>query len=98
MDRIVHCVKLKTDAPGLARAPIPGAMGQRIYEQVSAEAWQQWIAHQTRVINEYRLSLADASARKFLAQEMEKFFFGGQLAETNYLPPASAAKNSDSDG
>jgi Fe-S cluster biosynthesis and repair protein YggX len=87
MSRTIRCVKLGIDAVGLDRPPLPGALGQRIYEQVSVEAWQQWIAHQTRVINEYRLSLADASARKFLAQEMEKFFFGGQLTETHYQPP-----------
>ncbi|SEQ50376.1 Fe-S cluster biosynthesis and repair protein YggX [Solimonas aquatica] len=88
MSRTVHCVKLGIDAEGLDRPPLPGAMGQRVFEQVSKQAWQQWIQHQTRLINEYRLNLADAAARKQLTEEMEKFFFGGgELAQTGYVPP-----------
>jgi len=87
MSRTVHCVKLGIDAEGLARPPLPGPLGLRIYEQVSKQAWQDWIAHQTRLINEYRLALAEAKSRKFLADEMEKFFFGGELAQTSYTPP-----------
>lgn len=91
MSRIVHCVKLGIDAEGLDRPPLPGAMGQRLFEQVSKEAWQQWIQHQTRLINEYRLALADASARKLLTEEMEKFFFGGgELSQTGFVPPKPA--------
>lgn len=88
MPRTVHCIKLGTEAEGLERAPMPGALGQRIYESVSKQAWQDWVAQQTRLINEYRLVLADPKARKFLAEEMEKFFFGGELAATHYVPPA----------
>lgn len=88
MPRTVHCVKLGRDAEGLERPPYPGPMGQRIFDNVSKEAWQQWIEHQTRLINEYRLALADATARKFLTEEMEKFFFGGgEMAQTGYVPP-----------
>lgn len=88
MARTVHCVKLGTEAEGLDRLPYPGALGQRIYDNVSKQAWQGWLQHQTRLINEYRLQLADAQARKFLAQEMEKYFFGGgDLAQTSYTPP-----------
>lgn len=87
MTRTVHCVRLQREAEGLPRPPYPGALGQRIYEQVSQQAWNEWLAHQTRVINEYRLSLADRKAREFLEKEMEKFFFGGDLAETGYVPP-----------
>jgi Fe-S cluster biosynthesis and repair protein YggX len=87
MSRTVHCVKLGTEAEGLDRPPLPGALGQRLYEQVSKQAWKQWIEQQTRLINEYRLSLADGEARKFLAAEMEKFFFGGEMAQTGYVPP-----------
>lgn len=90
MSRTVHCVKLGVDAEGLDRPPYPGPLGQRIFEQVSKQAWQDWLAHQTRLINEYRLALAEPSARKFLAQEMEKFFFGGELAQTSYTPPPQA--------
>lgn len=87
MSRTVHCVKLGKDAEGLDRPPYPGALGQKIFENVSKQAWAEWIAHQTRLINEYRLALAEASARKFLAEEMEKYFFGGALTQTGYVPP-----------
>jgi Fe-S cluster biosynthesis and repair protein YggX len=77
MTRTVNCVLLKREAPGLERMPYPGALGQRIYEQVSAEAWAGWLKHQTMLINEYRLTLVEPKARKFLEGEMEKYFFGG---------------------
>jgi Fe-S cluster biosynthesis and repair protein YggX len=77
MARIVKCVLLGEGQEGLERAPWPGELGQRIYENVSKQAWQQWLQHQTTLINEYRLSAIDPKARKFLAEEMEKFFFGG---------------------
>ncbi len=76
MTRTVQCVLLKQELPGLERAPYPGALGQRIFEQVSSQAWQQWLRHQTMLINEYRLSVIEPKARKFLEAEMEKFFFG----------------------
>jgi Fe-S cluster biosynthesis and repair protein YggX len=75
--RTVNCVVLGREAEGLDRPPYPGALGQRIFEQVSREAWQTWLGHQTMLINENRLTLIDPEARKFLAQEMEKFLFGG---------------------
>ena len=77
MARTVNCVVLKKEAEGLDYAPYPGELGQRIYENVSKEAWQQWLAHQTILINEYRLTPIEPEARQFLAKEMEKFFFGG---------------------
>jgi Fe-S cluster biosynthesis and repair protein YggX len=77
MTRIVKCTVLKQDAEGLDRPPYPGELGQRIYENVSKEAWQRWLRHQTMLINEYRLSPIEPKARKFLVAEMEKFFFGG---------------------
>ena len=88
MTRTVKCVKLGQEAEGLARPPYPGPLGQRIFENVSQAGWKLWLEHQTRLINEYRLALADAEARKFLAGEMEKFFFGGgEMAQTGYTPP-----------
>lgn len=91
MSRTVHCIKLGTDSEGLDRPPMPGPLGQRIFENVSKRAWQDWIAHQTRLINEYRLVLADAKARKFLSEEMDRYFFGdGKTAETGYVPPAKS--------
>lgn len=76
MSRLVNCVKLGKEADGLDRAPYPGDLGQRIYDNVSKEAWQQWIQQQTMLINEHRLSVIDPKAREFLEAEMEKFFFG----------------------
>jgi Fe-S cluster biosynthesis and repair protein YggX len=76
MARTVQCVFLKREAPGLDRPTYPGELGKRIYENVSKEAWQKWIGHQTMLINEYRLTPIEPKARKFLEAEMEKFFFG----------------------
>ena len=85
--RQIHCIKLDKEAEGLTKPPYPGELGQRIYEQVSKLAWMQWLEHQTRLINEYQLVLADPKARDFLAEEMEKYFFGGgELAQTHYTP------------
>lgn len=87
--RTVHCVLLGREAEGLDRPPYPGPLGQRIYEQVSREAWQAWLAHQTMLINENRLTLIDPEARRFLQQEMEKFLFGdGAAPPEGYVPPA----------
>ncbi len=87
MSRTVRCIKLGIEAPGLDRPPLPGPLGQRIYENVSKQAWQEWLAHQTRLINEYRLVLADPLARKFLTEEMQRYFFGdGQTTQTGYIP------------
>ncbi len=76
MSRMVQCVLLGEEAEGLDFAPYPGDLGQRIYDNVSKMAWQKWLAHQTILINEYRLSPIEPKARKFLETEMEKFFFG----------------------
>ena len=88
MARTVKCIKLGKEAEGLDFAPYPGELGKRIYENVSKEAWQQWLRHQTMLINEDRLTLADPQARKYLAEQMEKHFFGdGADAATGYVPP-----------
>ena len=76
MTRTVQCVKLGKEAEGLDRPPYPGELGQRIFDNVSKEAWQQWLRQQTILINEHRISPVDPEARKFLEKEMEKFFFG----------------------
>ncbi|MDZ7769704.1 MAG: oxidative damage protection protein [Woeseiaceae bacterium] len=87
MSRTVQCVLLKKEAEGLEYLPYPGELGQRIYENVSKEAWQQWLAHQTMLINEYRLTPIEPEARKFLVAEMEKFFFGeGSSKPKEYVP------------
>jgi Fe-S cluster biosynthesis and repair protein YggX len=88
MARMVHCVKLGREAEGLDFPPYPGELGKRIYETVSKEAWQQWLRHQTMLVNENRLSLADPRARKYLAEQMERHFFGaGADVASGYVPP-----------
>lgn len=79
---------LGEDAEGLDYAPYPGDLGQRIYDKVSKLAWQRWLAHQTMLINEYRLTPMEPEARKYLETEMEKFFFGeGSSAPKEFVPP-----------
>ncbi|ODU07794.1 MAG: oxidative damage protection protein [Rubrivivax sp. SCN 71-131] len=88
MTRMVQCAYLKKEAPGLTYAPYPGELGKRIYDHISAEAFERWKRHQTMLVNENRLSLADAGARRYLAQQMEQFLFGGQAdAVAGYVPP-----------
>lgn len=88
MARTVHCVVLHREAEGLPRPPYPGLLGERIYENVSRQGWQEWLKHQTMLINEYRLTPIDPKARRFLEQEMEKFFFGrGSERPDAYVAP-----------
>ncbi len=87
MARIVKCVKLGREAEGLDYPTYPGELGKRIFENVSKEAWQMWMNHQTMLMNEYRLNPLDPKARKFIEQEMEKFFFGsGSKPPEGYVP------------
>ena len=87
MTRMVQCVKLGREAEGLDRLPYPGPLGQRIFDSVSKEAWQGWIKFQTMLVNENRLNLADPAARKYLAAQMENYFFGsGAQMPEGYTP------------
>ncbi|MDH3692637.1 MAG: oxidative damage protection protein [Gammaproteobacteria bacterium] len=89
MSRIVECVLLGREAEGLDFPPWPGELGKRVFENVSKEAWQQWMTHQTMLINENRLNPREAKAREFIAKEMEKYFFGGGSEKPEgYVPPA----------
>lgn len=88
MTRMVKCVKLGIETEGLDRPPYPGEMGKRLFEQVSKAAWQQWLRHQTMLINEYRLTPFEPKARQFLEEQMEQFFFGeGTAPPEGYVPP-----------
>ena len=95
MARMVKCVKLGREAEGLDRPTYPGELGKRIYQQVSKEAWQRWVAHQTMLLNEYRLTPIEPKARAFLVAEMQKFLFGAGAAKPDGFvepkadPPAS---------
>ena len=89
MSRTVNCSMLNKEAEGLDYLPYPGELGQRIYNVISKEAWQKWLSHQTMLINEYRLTPIEPEARKFLENEMEKFFFGeGSSAPEDFIPPS----------
>ena len=72
----IFCIKLQTFCDSLPKAPFPGELGQQIHQHVSTAGWDMWLKHQTMLINEYRLSLVDKSAKDFLREEMRKYFFG----------------------
>jgi len=87
MSRMVNCIKLGKEAEGLDMLTYPGDLGQRIFDNISKEAWQGWVNHQTMLLNEYRLSPINPKDRKFLEEEMEKFLFGeGPSAVDNFVP------------
>ncbi len=89
MSRTVFCKKYQQELPGLEAPPYPGPKGQDIYDNVSARAWQEWQAHQTMLINEKQLSLIDPESRKYLQQEMDKFFAGEDYDQAEgYIPPS----------
>lgn len=88
MSRLVQCVKLKREAEGLERIPYPGELGKRIYEQVSKQAWQDWLKFQTMLINENRLNPINPKTRTFLEEQMENYLFGeGVALPSGYVPP-----------
>ena len=74
MTRQVHCRKYAQELPGLEAPPLPGAVGQDIFDNVSAKAWHEWQRLQTMLINEHHLSLIDREARRYLSEQMQKFF------------------------
>lgn len=91
MSRIIHCKHLNKEAEGMVYAPYPGELGKRIYNEISQEAWQLWMKHQTMLVNENRLNLADARARQYLLRQMEQFFFGGGADQIQGYVPTSEA-------
>ncbi len=89
MSRTVMCKKFNKEMPGLDAPPFPGAKGEDLFETVSKQAWQDWQAHQTMLINEKHLSLLDPETRKYLQQEMDKYFSGEDYDRAEgYVPPA----------
>jgi Fe-S cluster biosynthesis and repair protein YggX len=88
--RMVKCVKFGREMPGLDRAPWKGELGQRIYDNVSKEAWKMWIEYSKMVMNEYRLNPLDPQSQTVIAEQMEKFFFGeGAQLPPGYVPQKS---------
>ena len=90
MSRTVYCVKLQRELPGLDKPPFPGKLGQRIYEQISKQAYDMWPGQQVLIINHYGLNMADPEARKILREQMEEFFFGEDAAMPEGWAPESA--------
>lgn len=87
MSRTVFCQKLNQEAPGLAFQTWPGELGKKVFENISQQAWDQWINHQTMLINEYRLNPMDPKAKELIVTEMEKFLFGGGAEKpADYVP------------
>jgi len=98
MARNVYCVKQQCQADGLDFPPWPGALGKRVFETIGKPAWSQWLAHQTMLINENRLSPMNPEHRKFLQGEMEKFLFGGGAEKpAGYLPAAEPDPSAGAD-
>ncbi|MDA0206699.1 MAG: oxidative damage protection protein [Acidobacteria bacterium] len=89
-ERIVHCAKLDKDLPGLEETPFDHPLGQRIYDNVSQQAWGMWKEHLKMIINEFRLNPATMEAQEMILKQMEGFFFGeGGESPPDYVPPAS---------
>ena len=84
----IFCIKLNQESEGMNNPPFPGELGQKIFKQVSQKAWNMWLGHQTMLINEYRLNLADPKSREFLQQEMQNYFFGeGSEKPKGFIDP-----------
>ena len=89
MARMVLCRKLKQELPGLDTPPFPGPKGEEIFNNISKQAWADWMTHQTTLINEMRLNMMDLTARTYLSEQREKFFAGEQVDQAEgYVPPA----------
>ena len=87
MSRMVNCVKLGQKLEGLDKPPIKGELGQRVFENVSKEAWKLWVSHSTMIVNEYRLELGTPEANRIWLTELEKFFFGdGAKPPEGFVP------------
>jgi len=87
MSKTVHCIKLGQEAEALDRAPFKGPLGERIYQNVSKQAWRQWLEHSKMLINEYRLDLTSEHGQRIWMTECEKYFFGeGSALPEQYRP------------
>ena len=89
MTRMVQCKKLNKELEGLDHLTWPGEIGQKIFDHISKEAWQDWLRQQTILINEYKLNPLDREHKKYLASQMEAYFFGDGIV----LPDTWKAQN-----
>ena len=89
MSRTVNCRKYKQQLEGLAMPPFPGPKGQDVFDNVSKQAWQEWLSHQTMLINEKHLNMMDKDARNYLAEQRDRFLSGEEYdAAEGYVPPS----------
>lgn len=89
MTRTVMCRKYQRELEGLDKPPYPGAKGQEIFDNISKQAWVEWLNHQTMLINEKHMNMMDPASRKFLQEEMDKFMDGGNYTQVEgYVPPS----------
>jgi Fe-S cluster biosynthesis and repair protein YggX len=96
-ERIVHCRLLKKDLPGLDRPPYKNELGQRLFAEVSKEAWQQWLKDSVKFINTYRVDLASPEGQKFMLKQCA-IYFGyeeGEMAQTAFTPGDASKKSSE---
>lgn len=90
MARMVYCRKYQQELEGLKQPPFPGPKGQDIYENISQQAWEEWLAHQTMLINEKHLNMMDMGSRTYLSEQMTRFLSGEEYDEAEgYVPPKS---------
>ena len=89
---MVFCVKLQKELPGLDETPFDNhPLGKRIYDNVSKDAWKQWVEHMKMIMNEYRLNLGNPESQEFLLKQMEEYFFGdGGSAPPDFVPESTA--------
>jgi Fe-S cluster biosynthesis and repair protein YggX len=86
-ERIVHCIKLNKDLPGLKRPPVPGELGKKVYEHVSEKAFKMFLEYFKMIVNEYRLDLSSPNTDKIFLEQMEQYFFGkGETLPEQYKP------------
>lgn len=97
--RMVNCIKLKREAVGLEKPPLKGPVGQKVFENISKEAWQSWLEHSKMLINEYRLDLVSESGQRIWFSELEKFFWGeGSAAPAEFKPVDEKAAEAQKEG
>ncbi len=88
--RMVFCRRFKKDLPGLSKIPFPGPKGQDVFENISQQAWMDWLEHQTRIINEQQLNMMDMTSRKYLQEQMAKYFVGEAVDQAEgFVPPTT---------
>ncbi|MEO6775860.1 MAG: oxidative damage protection protein [Kofleriaceae bacterium] len=90
MARLVHCEKLGKEAPGMPYKPFNNALGQRIYDHISMDAWKLWLEHSKMIVNEYRVDLTSVKGREMMLEQAEQYFFGeGAQLPPDYVAPAA---------